>query len=124
MDHLAAPGHESETCGSTPEAWRFDCYPEKGVVVTRELCEARNCCFIPASSGKNGVPWCFYPPGFPTYSVASMDDTALGEKVRLVKEVRTYYPGDILALDLEIRHETETRLRVRVSRALIQLLPV
>uniref|UniRef100_A0A669F3C7 Alpha glucosidase 2 n=1 Tax=Oreochromis niloticus TaxID=8128 RepID=A0A669F3C7_ORENI len=90
-----------------------------GVVVTRELCEARNCCFIPAStasssasrpSGKNGIPWCFYPPEFPSYSVVSLNDTLLGQKATLVKEVKTYYPGDILTVEVEMRYETDKRL--------------
>ncbi|KAK6301070.1 hypothetical protein J4Q44_G00291680 [Coregonus suidteri] len=67
---------EPQACGVVPEAWRFDCYPERGVVVTRELCEARNCCFIPASSSSSsssslhrpGEEWCplvFLPPWVP-----------------------------------------------------------
>lgn len=113
-----------EACSLIPEAWRFDCYPERGVVVTRELCEARNCCFIPASSrsssvsrpsGKNGIPWCFYTPDFPSYSLVSINDTSLGQKGTLVREVKTYYPADILTLEVEIRHETDTRLRVRIT---------
>lgn len=116
-----------EACSLIPEAWRFDCYPERGVVVTKELCEARNCCFIPASASSsssasrpskpNGIPWCFYPPDFPSYSLKSIKDTELGKKGELVKEVKTYYPGDILTLELEIRHETDSRLRIRVSKA-------
>ncbi|XP_047435014.1 lysosomal alpha-glucosidase isoform X1 [Mugil cephalus] len=113
-----------EACGLIPEAWRFDCYPERGAVVTRELCEARNCCFIPAStasssaarpSGKNGIPWCFYPPGFPSYSLVSLNDTLLGQKGTLVKEEKTYYPGDILTVEVDVRHETDNRLRVRIT---------
>uniref|UniRef100_A0A8C5HSV2 Lysosomal alpha-glucosidase-like n=1 Tax=Gouania willdenowi TaxID=441366 RepID=A0A8C5HSV2_GOUWI len=108
----------SETCTKIPEVWRFDCYPERGMVVTRELCEARNCCFIPAfsrSSGKNGFPWCFYPQDFPSYSLKSINDTQLGKKGTLVKKVKTYYPGDIFTLEVEIRYETDTRLRVRLT---------
>ncbi|KAM4603471.1 lysosomal alpha-glucosidase isoform 2-T3 [Polymixia lowei] len=114
-------GRDPQACAATPEAWRFDCYPERGAVVTREMCEARNCCFIsvPSSqqppSGSNGVPWCFYPPEFPSYSLVSVNDTALGQTGRLVREVKTYYPGDILTLELETRHETEMRLRVRIT---------
>lgn len=114
-----------QTCGEIPASWRFDCYPERGVVVTREMCQARNCCFIPASpassssprptSGKNGIPWCFYPKEFPSYSLVSLNDTALGEKATLVRETKTYYPGDVLTLELEIRHETDERLRVRIT---------
>uniref|UniRef100_A0A8C7JDY3 MICAL-like protein 2 n=1 Tax=Oncorhynchus kisutch TaxID=8019 RepID=A0A8C7JDY3_ONCKI len=111
---------EPQACGVVPEAWRFDCYPERGVVVTRELCEARNCCFIPASSsppalGRNGVPWCFYPPGFPSYSLVSVNATDLGQTGTLVKTVKTYYPKDILTLQLGLLYETDNRLRVRIT---------
>ncbi|XP_047222103.1 lysosomal alpha-glucosidase [Girardinichthys multiradiatus] len=111
----------SNACSIIPEGWRFDCYPERGVVVNRELCEARNCCFIPASSSarsksrKNGIPWCFYPTDFPSYSLVSLNDTSIGLKGALVKDVKTYYPGDILTLEMEIRHETDTRLHVRIT---------
>uniref|UniRef100_A0AAX7VIY0 P-type domain-containing protein n=1 Tax=Astatotilapia calliptera TaxID=8154 RepID=A0AAX7VIY0_ASTCA len=114
-----AASFRTETCSLIPEAWRFDCYPERGVVVTRELCEARNCCFIPAStafssasrpSGKNGIPWCFYPSEFPSYSLVSLNDTLLGQKATLMKEVKTYYPGDILTIEVEMRYETDKRL--------------
>uniref|UniRef100_A0A4W6G9R1 Alpha glucosidase 2 n=1 Tax=Lates calcarifer TaxID=8187 RepID=A0A4W6G9R1_LATCA len=118
-----AAASRREVCTLIPEAWRFDCYPERGVVVTKELCEARNCCFIPASSpssaarpsGRNGIPWCFYPPDFPSYSLVSINDTSLGQRGTLAKEVKTYYPADILTLEVEIRHETDSRLRVRVK---------
>lgn len=114
----------SQGCSLIPVDWRFDCYPERDVVVTQELCEARNCCFAPVSSnsssttrpsGRNGIPWCFYPADFPSYSLVSINDTSLGQKGTLVREVKTYYPADILTLEVEIRHETDTRLRVRVS---------
>ncbi|XP_056135894.1 lysosomal alpha-glucosidase isoform X2 [Lampris incognitus] len=114
-----------ETCSLIPEAWRFDCYPERGTVVTKAMCEARSCCFIPTSAssstssqprtGRDGVPWCFYPQEFPTYSLVSINDTALGQKGKLEKQVRTYYPRDILTLELELWYETEKRLRVRIT---------
>lgn len=114
-----------DACGLIPESWRFDCYPERGVIVTQELCEARNCCFIPASSsfpsptppssGRNGIPWCFYPADFPSYTLVSLNDTSLGQKGTLVKEVKTYYPADILTLEVDIRHETDVRLHIKVS---------
>ncbi|KAM9792525.1 lysosomal alpha-glucosidase [Neosynchiropus ocellatus] len=106
-----------QACSLVPEAWRFDCYPERGVVVTREMCEARRCCFIPDArpAGRNGFPWCFYPADFPSYSLTSTNDTSLGLKAKLVKEVKTYYPGDILALELELRQETNSRLRIRIT---------
>lgn len=123
-DH-AGPPSLRDTCASITESWRFDCYPERGVIVTRELCEARNCCFLPASSsfsspdpppsGRNGLPWCFYPTDFPSYTLVSINDTSLGQKGRLVKEVQTYYPADVLTLEVDVRLETDTRLHVKVS---------
>ncbi|XP_030207537.1 lysosomal alpha-glucosidase isoform X2 [Gadus morhua] len=115
-----------QACAVIAESWRFDCYPESRAVVTREMCEARGCCFIPVSSsstsssssspsGRHGIPWCFYPEGFGSYSLVSVNDTALGEEGRLVRDTKTYYPGDIMTLHLEIRHETNTRLRVRIT---------
>ncbi|KAG7486476.1 lysosomal alpha-glucosidase-like [Solea senegalensis] len=113
-----------EACSVIPQAWRFDCYPERGVVVTREMCEARNCCFIPASSpvssavrpsGRNGIPWCFYPSDFPSYMLESINETSFGQKGVLVRKAKTYYPADILTLAVEIRHETDTRLRVKIT---------
>lgn len=113
-----------EACTSIPQDWRFDCYPERGVIVTRELCEARNCCFVPAWTNSSSarpaagraVPWCFYPTDFPSYSLVLLNDTPLGKKGKLVREVKTYYPADILVLNIELRYETATRLRVRVSK--------
>lgn len=32
-----------------------------------------------------------------------------------MKEVKAYYPADILTLELDIRHETDSRLHVKVS---------
>ncbi|XP_030278092.1 lysosomal alpha-glucosidase [Sparus aurata] len=124
LNDTAATAARREACSLIPEAWRFDCYPERGVVVTKELCEARNCCFMRASSpsssaarpsGRNGIPWCFYPPDFPSYSLVSINDTSVGQKATLVREVKTYYPADILTLEAEIRQETDTRLRVRIT---------
>ncbi|KAM9856764.1 lysosomal alpha-glucosidase [Aulostomus maculatus] len=111
---VSGPRHDA--CSVIPEEWRFDCYPQG--VVTRESCEARGCCFVPVSihpSGKNGIPWCFYPRNFPSYSLKSLNGTSLGQKGSLVREVKTYYPGDILNLEVDIRLETDTRLHVRIT---------
>ncbi|XP_072320167.1 lysosomal alpha-glucosidase [Eucyclogobius newberryi] len=102
-----------EACTVIPEAWRFDCYPERGVVVTQDLCEGRNCCFVP--QGQNGVPWCFYPTDFPSYSLVSVQPTPLGQKATLERQKKTYYPGDIMSLQLEVFEETNTRLHVKIT---------
>lgn len=106
-----------QSCSAIPENWRFDCYPER-IVVTQDLCEARNCCFIQVSPenppSKNGIPWCFYSPDFPTYSVATLNETHLGYTARLKKTEKTYYPMDIETVQLDVMFETDSRLHVKV----------
>lgn len=104
-----------EACGTVPEPWRFDCYPERGAVVTRDMCEGRNCCFVARRAGQDGVPWCFYPPDYPSYSLVSVRPTPLGQKGVLERRQRTYYPGDIMNLQLEVFEETNTRLHVKIT---------
>lgn len=109
---------QPESCSKVTEAWRFDCYPERGVVVTEEMCHARNCCFIPRTqgktSGRNGVPWCFYTPDFPSYELVSVSDNEMGMVGKLLRKKKTYYPKDIDTLQLEVIYEDDNRLRVRV----------
>lgn len=108
-------------CSSITEAHRFDCYPERDVVVTKELCENRGCCFIeglePQNRSKGGVPWCFYPPDFPSYTLASLNKTDLGLLGILRRKVKSYYPKDIEKLLLEVIFETDTRLHIKLTDA-------
>ncbi|NXE37801.1 LYAG glucosidase, partial [Ptilorrhoa leucosticta] len=107
-------------CLLVPESHRFDCYPERRVVVTQELCESRGCCFIqspPPAEGKRGVPWCFYPPDFPSYSLESLNHTALGMVGLLVRREKAYYPRDIEKLRLDVEFETDTRLHIKITDA-------
>ncbi|NXY72640.1 LYAG glucosidase, partial [Glareola pratincola] len=107
-------------CLLVPESHRFDCYPERRVVVTQELCESRGCCFIetpPPAGGKRGVPWCFYPPDFPSYSLESLNQTALGMVGLLVRREKAYYPRDIEMLRLDVEFETDTRLHIKITDA-------
>uniref|UniRef100_A0A8C9UDN8 P-type domain-containing protein n=1 Tax=Serinus canaria TaxID=9135 RepID=A0A8C9UDN8_SERCA len=107
-------------CLVVPESHRFDCYPERRVVVTQELCESRGCCFIqspPLAEGKQGVPWCFYPPDFPSYTLESLNQTALGMVGLLVRREKAYYPRDIERLRLDVEFETDTRLHIKITDA-------
>ncbi|XP_010016043.1 PREDICTED: lysosomal alpha-glucosidase-like, partial [Nestor notabilis] len=107
-------------CLLVPESHRFDCYPERRVVVTQELCESRGCCFIespPPAGGKRGVPWCFYPPDFPSYTLESLNQTALGMVGLLVRREKAYYPRDIEMLRLDVEFETDMRLHIKITDA-------
>lgn len=122
---VAPPGKDNrtqpESCAVVPESWRFDCYPERGVVVTEEMCHARNCCFIRPAEEKSGVPWCYYPPEFPSYALVELNDTETGLSGTLVRYQKTYYPKDVKTLRLDVLYESNSRLRVKV-RALIVLM--
>uniref|UniRef100_W5L3G3 Alpha glucosidase 2 n=1 Tax=Astyanax mexicanus TaxID=7994 RepID=W5L3G3_ASTMX len=112
-------GAQPESCTLIPEGWRFDCYPERGVVVNEEMCHKRNCCFIQVaeekSPGQNGVPWCFYPPDFPSYELVTNNETEMGYRGKLVRRQKTYYPNDIETLQLDVLYESDSRLRIRVT---------
>lgn len=108
-------------CVSIPEDLRFDCYPERNMVVTRELCEGRGCCFVESDrplGSTRGVPWCFYPPDFPSYTLGGINETEVGVVGSLNKGTKTYYPRDIEKLQLVVEYETDTRVHIKASRFL------
>lgn len=115
---------QPESCSVIPESWRFDCYPERGVVVTEDLCHARNCCFTRAATEKGGVPWCYYPPEFPSYTLVSINDTATGWTGKLLRAQKTYYPEDVEVLQLDVLLESDSRLRVKVSAPFVLSRPL
>ncbi|XP_051856102.1 lysosomal alpha-glucosidase-like [Antechinus flavipes] len=108
------PGEPPGRCNSVPEAQRFDCYPERDTVVTPELCHLRGCCFLQSGS-QGGPPWCFYPPDFPSYTLKSLNRTELGFLGVLTRTVKTYYPRDVLELQLQVDLETDTRLHIKLT---------
>ncbi|XP_072453828.1 lysosomal alpha-glucosidase-like isoform X2 [Notamacropus eugenii] len=101
-------------CISVPESQRFDCYPERDTVVTPELCQKRGCCFLQSNS-QGGPPWCFYPPDFPSYTLKTLNRTELGFLGVLMRTVKTYYPHDVLELQLQVDLETDTRLHIKLT---------
>nr|XP_006112923.1 lysosomal alpha-glucosidase [Pelodiscus sinensis]XP_006112924.1 lysosomal alpha-glucosidase [Pelodiscus sinensis]XP_006112926.1 lysosomal alpha-glucosidase [Pelodiscus sinensis] len=107
-----------EKCSAVPEPFRFDCYPEWSVVVTKELCESRGCCFIERvqpRGNRSTKPWCFYPPDFPSYTLESLNQTELGMVGLLRRKVKAYYPRDIERLQLSVEFETDTRLHIKIT---------
>ncbi|NWX89039.1 LYAG glucosidase, partial [Nothoprocta pentlandii] len=110
--HLPPPPPK---CLAVPQSQRFDCYPERRVVVTQELCESRGCCFVQGAA--RGAPWCFYPRDFPSYTLQSLNQTALGMTGLLVRAQKAYYPRDVGTLRLDVRFETDTRLHIKITDA-------
>ena len=109
----------TQQCDQIPDAARFDCFPEAGV--SQQACNARNCCWGAALQKSNltnlgdpGVPACYYPRDFPTYSVTSNQTTDFGQRFRIVKSQTTYMPHDILDLTVDLIYETQQRLRIKI----------
>lgn len=103
---------------------KFDCYPETSIA-TKEKCEARGCCWQAAnqtqtqSKGLNGkvtgVPFCYYPKDFSGYKTGLKATTPTGFTVALSRNTTGFYPDDVMNLVMDIKYETEYRLRIRVS---------
>lgn len=108
----AAPTH----CDVSPGS-RFDCAPDKAI--TREQCEARGCCYVPArqwpQGSRMGQPWCFYPPSYPSYRLENLTTTDTGYTATLTRATPTFFPKDILTLRLDVLVETESRLHFTVG---------
>lgn len=66
------PKPSKSVCNSVKQNEKFDCFPRGSV--SKEACLQRGCCYSTSSS--NGVPCCFFPPSFHSYSYTSINRTA------------------------------------------------
>lgn len=104
---------------------RFDCDPEGAI--TQSNCEKRGCCWRPVlrltvnqSAGivpPLNVPWCYYPSNYEGYKVNKVYNTKLGLNADLTRTTPSPYPEAIKDLTVEIRYETQSRLRIKVIEA-------
>ncbi|KAK2497272.1 hypothetical protein MC885_013421 [Smutsia gigantea] len=103
------PGHHDNPraaptqCDVSPDS-RFDCAPDKAI--TQEQCEARGCCYVPArqwpQGSRMGQPWCFFPPSYPSYRLENLTTTDTGYTATLARTTLTFFPKDILTLQLDV----------------------
>ena len=113
---------------------RFDCHPEN--FPTQKVCEARGCCWAPTSARKKpihtgspkdpqapvDVPYCYYPKGFPEYTVLAKEKTDTGFRVQMERNSSSYYPSDIKKLVMDVSYDTDSRLHFKVIFCLIELI--
>ena len=95
---------------------RFDCHPDTGAHAA--ACEARGCCWAPASTLKViDVPYCFFPTNYNGYYLDQAKNTESGFSSRLLRPSysKSGWPGDVFELQLEVAYETKTRLHFKVS---------
>lgn len=99
---------------------RVDCHPE-GIWVTKEICEARQCCWVPyQNEGKGdpnepGVSWCYFSGFFSNYIVKDYFET--NEKIQLVLAKTSTPTGyDLnsqrLMVDIDMKEVDKVRIRI------------
>ena len=104
----------SMQCSGIPENDRFDCHPGEGA--SQQTCQERGCCWVPAKDLDEGVPHCYYPRDFPTYQMGSLNQTKFGYSVMLTRTTKSYFPGDIMQLQMDVYFETSYRLHFKVRK--------
>lgn len=63
-----------------------------------------------------GQPWCFFPPSYPSYRLEGLRPSETGYTATLTRDVPTFFPKDILTLQLDVLMETDSRLHFTVGR--------
>ncbi|KAM5149367.1 lysosomal alpha-glucosidase isoform 1-T3 [Callospermophilus lateralis] len=115
LEHPGQPRAAPTQCDIPPNS-RFDCAPDKAL--TQQECEARGCCYVPASRDPEGPlmgqPWCFFPPSYPSYRMKSLSPSETGYTATLTRTSPTFFPRDILTLRLDVLMETESRLHFTI----------
>uniref|UniRef100_A0A8D2D8J1 Lysosomal alpha-glucosidase n=1 Tax=Sciurus vulgaris TaxID=55149 RepID=A0A8D2D8J1_SCIVU len=116
QEHPGWPRAAPSQCAIRPDS-RFDCAPDKAL--TQQECEARGCCYVPASRGPRasllGQPWCFFPAGYPSYRMQNLSTSEAGYTATLTRATPTFFPRDILTLRLDVLMETDSRLHFTIK---------
>eukprot|EP00475_Leptophrys_vorax_P026380 TRINITY_DN3720_c0_g1_i2.p1 TRINITY_DN3720_c0_g1~~TRINITY_DN3720_c0_g1_i2.p1 ORF type:complete len:685 (-),score=109.37 TRINITY_DN3720_c0_g1_i2:759-2813(-) len=97
------------------EAQRTDC----GFYgITQQQCEAKGCCWSPASGGSGNIPWCFVASNPASgYSVASVASRSDGLDLKLTLNAPSGALGgstDVSSLAVSVTYETADRVRVKI----------
>jgi len=109
----------SKQCSQISDAFKFDCHPEDGA--NEPNCKARGCCWYKEAIGNNrsqlsplNVPYCFYPAAYGGYKFINITETHSGSVSFLQRTFKSPYPGDVAVIRMDIRYETEQRLRIKI----------
>lgn len=110
----------SKQCAQISDAFKFDCHPEDGA--NEPNCKARGCCWYNEAIGNNrsqlsplNVPYCFYPAAYGGYKFINITETHSGSVSFLQRTFKSPYPGDVAVIRMDIRYETEQRVRIKVG---------
>ena len=107
---------------------RIDCYPETNSTATEADCLGRGCCWdasAPArGDGVIGQPACYYPKFFGYRTSTRENIPGIPDAFRMFiddshNEYPPLFPGTVHNLQVQVYQETESRLRVKVRRRVI-----
>lgn len=109
-------------CANIRNEDKFDCYPEGEI--TQAACVNRRCCWKPVMTDQINksvdllpplnVPWCYYPKDYSGFKTNKVYSTDIGFNADLSRTTQSHYPETIMDLTLEVRYETQTRLRIKI----------
>lgn len=100
-------------CSTVHDVGRLDCHPEDNVSV--EMCQSRGCCWSDKSWEKPGIPACYFPTNYPSYSVTKQRKTDRGMIASLSKPQISYGTQEFSDVAVEMIKETKSRLRIRFT---------
>ncbi|XP_070186369.1 lysosomal alpha-glucosidase-like isoform X3 [Littorina saxatilis] len=103
-------GPSNATCGITSDD-RFDCWP-KFWLATEFECASRGCCWDP--NIQKGVPFCFYPADYVSYSATASKPTATGMTATLTRKTTSPYPNDVVELQFDVVFQSDNIVRFRI----------
>nr|XP_006826059.1 PREDICTED: maltase-glucoamylase, intestinal-like [Saccoglossus kowalevskii] len=96
---------------------RFDCYPEPNA--NQIKCESRGCIWAQPQSDEN-APWCYYPSVYGYEITGEPLETTLGKTMEVlwIDDIPKRYSDDVSTtiekLRVDIEHQTDTRLRIKI----------
>ncbi|XP_061741241.1 lysosomal alpha-glucosidase isoform X2 [Nerophis ophidion] len=108
---MSPPETQPRQCVMSPDR-RFDCGRDR--VLSRGACEQRACCYSPLTNSSR-APWCFYPHGYPGYTMAGLTPTHRGQAATLTRDKPSYLPGDVPTLHLQETRESAGCLRLTLK---------
>ena len=127
VDRFVSSNHREASdqgvCDNIVPNDRFDCNPDQP---SQSRCESRGCCWRSANgqiTGRNettgelsiGVPTCYYPKDYKSYSVDRIEQGTEQITVYLSKSsTPSGFPNDIQKVRVEITNLCDKRLRIKI----------
>lgn len=124
-------------CDDIPLSERFDCLPSSSP--NQKDCETRGCCWnevletpkrerpfptprihqpTHGSSQDDvplNIPFCYYPKDYQGYHFTNLTASDLGYEGYMSRNISSGYPGDVDELHFEVRMETDSRIRIKIT---------